>query len=192
MVPQPRLIILFLCQVPNFRYFKAGSPSRNWIINPKTGHRGLPPQYPTRRRGSTTTPMSSLAIVTNATVVLPNRSRSLDGLLDSEPTTKLATAAAENEKKETLEPSPSDEAMVVAERYQDQDCPTQTVSIAEQTASDLNRLKTKSVDDIWEMVDDHSALDKVSNDSSSDSNEAKNRKSFMNRCVNKVRSLIRK
>lgn len=104
---------------------------------------GLPPQYPSTRRGSNTPSMGKPPI--------PNRSRSLDGLLDSEPTSAASNAT-------TIEQTPSE--------------------------------KTKSCDDLDNNKQtDCENVDKVSIQSS---DSIKRKRNFMDRCVNKVRSLIKK
>lgn len=138
---------------------KAGSPSRTWLMNPKS-NRGLPPQYP-YRRGSTA-PMSTL--VSDG---IPNRSRSLDGLLNSEP--KIAEDA----------PNPSETG--------DDESRTRDF---EQTDSHTNLnggniQKARSAEDILD-----SPVAKKSDDGSC--SESKRKRNFMDRCVNKVRNLIRK
>lgn len=165
MVPQSRLILPRQCLVPNCRYFKAGSPSRNWIINPKA-NRGLPPHYPSRR--GSVTPISSLAL--SSAPATPNRSRSLDGLLDSE------------SMKSDEKAIPSEAAADSCTNFDFPDKEAQT-----DTHTNLNKVKAHSVDDV---LDSSIELDKHS--IRSNSSEAKRKQNFMDRCVNKVRSLIRK
>lgn len=126
--------------------------------------RGLPPQYPHPRRGSNS-PISVVA----ATAIKPsasNRSRSLDDLLDSESSEKAASANAA-------------------------------------VGTEINPSSTtKSCDDLDKNFDDCDILivkpdnsstvsdDKVSIQSGS--SETKRKRNFMDRCVNKVRSLIKK
>lgn len=142
-------------------------------MNPKS-NRGLPPQY-SYRRGSTT-PISSLAL--NSTPGTPNRSRSLDGLLDSEP--KLAAAEITEEvsnPSETASESCNDSESTTKEKQTD-------------THTNLSKVKAHSVDDILDSSVDNKDIDKHS--INSNSSDSKRKRNFMDRCVNKVRSLIRK
>lgn len=142
-------------------------------MNPKS-NRGLPPQY-SYRRGSTT-PISSLAL--NSSPSTPNRSRSLDGLLDSEP--KIAAAEITEEVS-----NPSDTA---DEGCDDSDSTTKDNQTDIHT--NLYKIKAHSVDDIIDGSIDNKELDKHS--INSNSSDSKRKRNFMDRCVNKVRSLIRK
>ncbi|KAF7270947.1 hypothetical protein GWI33_016125 [Rhynchophorus ferrugineus] len=146
------------------RYFKAGSPSRNWIINPKS-NRCLPNHYPLRR--GSITPVSSLALF--STPGTPNRSRSLDGLLDSE------------SKKAEEVSIPSETA---PERCTNFDTPKEKQT---DTHTNLNKIKAYSVEDALDSSPD---LDRHS--VQSNCSDLKKKQNFMDRCVNKVRSLIRK
>lgn len=121
----------------------------------RRGGCGLPPQYPARRGSNT--PISPLAAKSSPTP--PNRSRSLDGLLDAEP----ASAVAKNST--LIEQIPSN---------------------ATQSCDELD-VEKSNVNSGGEMVD--SDVDKVSVKSNS---SEKRKRNFMDRCVNKVRSFIRK
>lgn len=114
--------------------------------------RGLPPQYPCRRGSNT--PISPLAAQSSPT---PNRSRSLDGLLDSEPATSKNTTLIE-----------------------------QIPSNATQSCEELDMEKNEPIENSVEQSND---VDKVSVKSGS---SEKRKRNFMDRCVNKVRSFIRK
>ena len=94
--------------------------------------KGLPPQYPIRRGSNT--PTSPLAAEPRA----PNRSRSLDGLLDAEP-------------------------------------PVEVESVPSKSCDELD--KEPSVGNDVDSVSDASD---------------KRKRNFMDRCVNKVRSFIKK
>lgn len=136
------------------RFYKSSSPSRNWIMTPHNRRgSGLPPQYPARRGSNT--PISPLAAKSSPTP--PNRSRSLDGLLDAEP------AAAKNSV--LIEQIPSN---------------------ATQSCDELDVEKSNS-NNSGEPVEND--VDKVSVKSNS---SEKRKRNFMDRCVNKVRSFIRK
>lgn len=142
-------------------------------MNPKS-NRGLPPQYP-YRRGSTT-PISSLAL--NSTPGTPNRSRSLDGLLDSEP--KIAALEITEEAS-----NPSDAAEESCNDFE-----ATTIDKQTDTHTNLSKVKAHSADDILDGSVDNCELDKHS--INSNSSDSKRKRNFMDRCVNKVRSLIRK
>ncbi|CAG9862543.1 unnamed protein product [Phyllotreta striolata] len=140
-------------------FCKANSPSRNWIINSNkfAGNR------PYARRSSNT-PVSSLAL--NSFPPVPNRSRSLDGLLD----TAEAPAEATNEQ------IPS----------------SFTTNRRDDIKTDL---------DEGDKVTDRSKAEDFSSDAlenddkssvHSNSSESKRKRNFMDRCVNKVRSFIKK
>lgn len=151
------------------RFYKSSSPSRNWIMTPHTNittnnkyhPRGLPPQYPIRRGSNT--PISPLAAKPSQT---PNRSRSLDGLLDSEPAAAKNTALIE-----------------------------QIPSNATQSCDELDTTKTNDDEDddnekvVEQSLANANDMDKVSVKSNS---SEKRKRNFMDRCVNKVRSFIRK
>ncbi|CAH0554538.1 unnamed protein product [Brassicogethes aeneus] len=149
MAPAPREY-LRLIQVFNSRFYKSSIPPRTWLMNSNRNHRGgLPPQYPYYPRRGSNTPTSSLAL--SSVSAAPNRSRSLDGLLDSEP--QLAAAADDD-------PIPSE--------------------------------TTKSCDDLDQQSFESSCdADKMST-YSNNSSDSKRKRNFMDRCVNKVRSLIKK
>lgn len=118
--------------------------------------RGLPPQYPIRRGSNT--PISPLA-ASNHTPPTPNRSRSLDGLLDSEPTSAKNTALIE-----------------------------QIPSNATQSCDEIDMDKSSEPTTPTE-IEQSNDIDKVSVKSNS---SEKRKRNFMDRCVNKVRSFIRK
>lgn len=134
------------------------TPHTNITTN-KYHPRGLPPQYPIRRGSNT--PISPLAAKPSQT---PNRSRSLDGLLDSEPAAAKNTALIE-----------------------------QIPSNATQSCDELDTTKSNNDEDEDKVVEQSSAnandMDKVSVKSNS---SEKRKRNFMDRCVNKVRSFIRK
>lgn len=127
--------------------------------------RGLPPQYPARRGSNT--PISPLA--SHQTPPAPNRSRSLDGLLDSEPTVAAKSATS-------IERIPSNASRSCEEMDKENVCQSQTET------SDGPQSDT-------ENVNDPNDTDKVSIISNSSD---KRKRNFMDRCVNKVRSFIKK
>lgn len=124
--------------------------------------RGLPPQYP-YRRGSN----SPASLVGAGKPPTPNRSRSLDGLLDSEPTCAASNAT-------TIEQTPSQNTKSCDDLDKDFD---------EQTEDILSSVKSQSLDNGLDV-------DKVSIQSGS--SDSKRKRNFMDRCVSKVRSLIKK
>ncbi|KAJ8971856.1 hypothetical protein NQ314_000518 [Rhamnusium bicolor] len=158
------------------KFCKANSPSRNWIINSNKFPKGLPPQYPYTRRGSTT-PISSLAL--NSSPPTPNRSRSLDGLLDSEPIIAASKAT-------TDEQTPSQ----TTKNCDNIDKEFSDVNEIETETSNLNKAKAHSMEDYLDYSVDNSDIDKSS--IHSNSSDSKRKRNFMDRCVNKVRSLIKK
>ncbi|XP_018577701.1 uncharacterized protein LOC108916007 [Anoplophora glabripennis] len=176
MVHLPRLHLLH-CPVLTYRFCKANSPSRNWIINSNKFPRGLPPLYPYIRRGSNT-PISSLALISNPPT--PSRSRSLDGLFDSEPTIAASQAS-------TDEPTPSQTAKScddIEKEFSDENkLETDTCNLKKST-------KAHSVYNRLDYSIDNSDIDKSS--IYSNSSDSKRKRNFMDRCVNKVRSLIKK
>lgn len=129
--------------------------------------RGLPPQYPVRRGSNT--PISPLA-TNHAQSPTPNRSRSLDGLLDSEP------VAAKNSAL-LIDKIPSKATQSCDEL--DSMEKIEPVSPATDDDDDENKVVEQSPNDV----------DKVSVKSNS---SEKRKRNFMDRCVNKVRSFIRK
>ncbi|KYB25340.1 hypothetical protein TcasGA2_TC034888 [Tribolium castaneum] len=119
--------------------------------------RGLPPQYPYNRRGSN----SPSGLLGAGKPPTPNRSRSLDGLLDSEPTCAASDATIS-------EPTPSQNTKSCDDLDKDFDEQTEDVNLS------VNNLD----------------VDKVSIQSGS--SDSKRKRNFMDRCVSKVRSLIKK
>ncbi|KAG5877943.1 hypothetical protein JTB14_005140 [Gonioctena quinquepunctata] len=176
MAPLPRLR-LHHCQVPFFRFCKANSPSRNWIINSNkfAHHGGLPPQYPYFRRGSNT-PISSLALTSHPPT--PNRSRSLDGLLDQEPI-RAACEATINEQV------PSHATTKSCDEIDKDFCEDIDKDFCDENETESSLNKSRSIDNNLD-----SDIDKCSIYSSS--SDSKRKRNFMDRCVNKVRSLIKK
>jgi hypothetical protein len=163
MVPTPRVLLL-RCLVLIYRFYKTASPSRNWIMNTNRYPRGLPPQYAYTRRGSNT-PVSSLAMAGKPPI--PNRSRSLDGLLDAEP------------------PSAASNATITEQT------PSQTTKSCDDLDKDFNNKQTDDVVKLDSVKSDNlDNIDKVSIQSGS--SDSKRKRNFMDRCVSKVRSLIKK
>lgn len=130
--------------------------------------RGLPPQYPRR---SSNTPISSLAL--NSVSATPNRSRSLDGLLDTEP--KLAAQCVTDDATDPSETTKS--------------CDEFEKNFEEDDNANLSK-KAQSLDNNLDCSLDSSDMDKSS--LYSNSSDSKRKRNFMDRCVNKVRSLIKK
>lgn len=126
--------------------------------------RGLPPQYPHPRRGSN----SPISVVAAAATKPPasNRSRSLDDLLDSENSEIAAAANAAN----STEITPSST--------------TKSCDDLDKNFDDCDILTVKA-DNISNVSDDKVSIQ-------SGSSETKRKRNFMDRCVNKVRSLIKK
>ncbi|KAJ3643615.1 hypothetical protein Zmor_026316 [Zophobas morio] len=127
--------------------------------------RGLPPQYPYTRRGSNT-PVASVGLAVKPP--LPNRSRSLDGLLDSEPPSAAPNATI-------TEKTPSDTTKSCDDLDKDKET---------EDEFKVNSVKSQSMDNNLDNVD------KVSIQSGS--SDSKRKRNFMDRCVSKVRSLIKK
>ncbi|KAJ8917810.1 hypothetical protein NQ315_010716 [Exocentrus adspersus] len=175
MVLMPRLHLRH-CLVLTYRFCKANSPSRNWIINSNKFAKGLPPLYPYTRRGSNT-PISSLALISNPPT--PNRSRSLDGLLDSEPTGAASKAAIDEQTPSQTTKSCDD----IDKDFSDEDR-------TETETNNLEDTKCNGVNDHLDCSVDNSDIDKSS--IHSNSSDSKRKRNFMDRCVNKVRSLIKK
>lgn len=125
-----------------------------------------PPIAP--RRGSQGTP--------NSTPILSSRSRSLDGLLD-----------AENKTNDTITNKTNEQALS-CERLETDSSP-----------EEINH-RSKSLDDLEDPGDktvknseDDNMSDKIASSNSTLSNDSRKRKrNFMDRCVNKVRSFIKK
>ncbi|RZC34293.1 uncharacterized protein BDFB_000513, partial [Asbolus verrucosus] len=160
MVPSPRVLLL-RCLVLIYRFYKTASPTRNWIMNSNRHPRGLPPQYPYTRRGSNT-PVSSLAMTSMPPT--PNRSRSLDGLLDSEPTSAASNATITEQT------------------------PSQTTKSCDDLDKDFNNKQTDDVvklNNVKSQRMDNSLdnIDKVSIQSGS--SDSKRKRNFMDRCVSK-------
>ncbi|KAJ8940839.1 hypothetical protein NQ318_005285 [Aromia moschata] len=168
MAPPPRLPLLH-CQVLTCRFCKANSPSRNWIINSNRFSRGLPPQYPYARRGSTT-PVSSLALA--STPPTPNRSRSLDGLLDAEPIAAATKATTDEQTTSQTTKSCDDLDKEIGEEND-----------AQTEATNLSKPRSHSMDDRLDCTVDNSDIDKSS--IHSNSSDSKRKRNFMDRCVNK-------
>lgn len=145
--------------------------------NNKYSRGGLPPQYPFRRGSNT--PISPLA---SCTTPSPNRSRSLDGLLDSTEPPVVTTVNNNSSKKNStlIEQIPSNASQSCDELDINSTCSSTT---------------TKNIDDEKEKIieqsnnNNNNDLDKVSVKSNS---SEKRKRNFMDRCVNKVRSFIRK
>lgn len=129
--------------------------------------RGLPPQYPPRRGSNT--PISPLA--SHKSPSTPNRSRSLDGLLDSTEAPVTATNAA------LIERIPSSAARSCEELDKEKQ---KQKAVSEDSAENENVLENST---------DSNDADKVSMISNS---SEKRKRNFMDRCVNKVRSFIKK
>lgn len=167
MVPLPRVPLPLHCLVVISRFYKTAGPPRNWIMNTGRHPRGLPPQYPYTRRGSNT-PVSSLAAPGGGKPPTPNRSRSLDGLLDAEPP-NAASQATEQTPSQKSTKSCDD----LDKDFDDDDGRRQT----EDFAAKLDSVKPDNVDVVSIQ---------------SGSSDSKRKRNFMDRCVNKVRSLIKK
>lgn len=105
-----------------------------------------------------------------------NRSRSLDGLLDSTEAIN-SVAIANNAKDEQITPS-TKEATNSCDDYYDNLIKKQTDDVVVE------------LDDVVAKCADSDNIDKVS--IQSNSSDSKRKRNFMDRCVNKVRSLIKK
>lgn len=136
----------------------------------------MPPLYPYIRRGSNT-PISSLALISNPPT--PNRSRSLDGLLDSE-TTIAASQATTDEQTPSQAAKSCDD---IDKEFSDEDK-------LETDTCNLKKSKTHSIDNRLDYSVNSGDIDKSS--IHSNSSDSKRKRNFMDRCVNKVRSLIKK
>lgn len=121
--------------------------------------------------------MSSLAL--NSSPPTPNRSRSLDGLLDSEPIIAASKATIDEQTPSQTTKSCDD----IDKEFSDE-------KEKETDTSNLNKTKVHNVDDHIDCSVDSSDIDKSS--IHSNSSDSKRKRNFMDRCVNKVRSLIKK
>lgn len=145
--------------------------------------RGLPPTYPqTYRRGSNT-PNTNKAV--NDTQLTPNRSRSLDGLLDSEPN---QTVINENTSKDVSPKTQSCEDILNNQNN------TETDDKSDLFNDKLDHLLETNAtrDNILEISSNSDDKGSSTLSLHSSSSESKRKRNFMDRCVNKVRSLIKK
>lgn len=157
--------------------------------------RGLPPTYPqTFRRGSNT-PNTNRTV--NDTQLTPNRSRSLDGLLDStEPITQ-------DDNKETLSAEVSSKTQSCEDILNNKDNVETDVVVVDDDDDSVNPRKT-NLENSQEInnPNQENCLEESTNSDDkkststlslhSNSSESKRKRNFMDRCVNKMRSLIKK
>jgi len=157
--------------------------------------RGLPPQCPSTPRRGSNSPISPIAV--NSTSSVPNRSRSLDGLLDTEPI-QIATAATNSEQT----PSENAQKSQSCDNNLDKKISDENIHIDKETeklndrnsslsnASSRTQNLENSLDDSLDSNDINKSSDLSLHSNSSDT--SKQKRKFVNRCVNKVRSLIKK
>lgn len=137
-------------------------------------HGGLPPAHPKQPRRGSNTPISPMAAgLTQAT---PNRSRSLDGLLDSDQRLSSEREPETVEMSEDSSGSPSVPAK-----------PTER-----NKSGNLTTVKARSMENNLDEPLDHSTKKSSMQSLHSNSSDSKRKRNFMDRCVNKVRSLIKK
>lgn len=166
---------------------------------------GLPPQYPYYRRGSNVTPISSLAL-NSSPPAPPNRSRSLDGLLDSSNSNETVIAKTTAEDSNPSECAGTNNSKQITKSCDDIDsidvtssCNNYNNEPSTGKDTETNNLKVKS----YSLDDLDSSVEGVNNDCGSNqqdqdessicsSSSEKRKRNFMDRCVNKVRSLIKK
>lgn len=145
--------------------------------------RGLPPQYPqTYRRGSNT-PVINKA--DDETQLTPNRSRSLDGLLDSDPCEKIKIEPSPDASQKTQS---CEDILKQKIDFRNSEKPTE-----EKNALCIDSLRETKKESILE--ESFNSEDKKSSSTlslQSNSSDTKRKRNFMDRCVNKVRSLIKK
>lgn len=160
--------------------------------------RGLPPQYPSSVRRGSNSPISPTN--TNNSSPVPNRSRSLDELLDAEPAEKIKSTINNVEQI----PSENTQKSVSCDNNLDKSISDETIHNKEETEKINNRNSTlsnnssnksqnfgSSLDDSIDSSNEINKSDVISLHSNSSDN-SKQRRRFVNRCVNKVRSLIKK
>lgn len=168
--------------------------------------RGLPPQYPYQPRRGSNTPLTPLGSQPPPT---PNRSRSLDGLLDSDHGLSTPTEKPPiNIKKPSENGSQScesllrcndnnlnedeDESEVSPEHTNNNSTVKRTIiegtTDCNSSTIDDSTTDSNSLDDCSEACDKKSSTLSLHSNSS----ESKRKRNFMDRCVNKVRSLIKK
>lgn len=151
--------------------------------------RGLPPQYPQIGRRGSNTPISPMAI--NETQSTPNRSRSLDGLLDSESTSRKSDTSSSSS---TSDQSPSESALKT------QSCENilnkQDIEIKPNMQTEEKNTRKTNENSLENSLDETRGNDDKRSISTlslhSNSSDSKRKRNFMDRCVNKVRSLIKK
>lgn len=146
--------------------------------------RGLPPQYPQNYRRGSNSPACGKTV--SETQLTPNRSRSLDGLLDSE-TGDKAAAQQGCSSYETPPVTQSCENILNNKEI------TQTDD--EKSALNDSKFECNNATNENALEESTNSDDKQSSSTlslHSNSSESKRKRNFMDRCVNKVRSLIKK
>lgn len=156
--------------------------------------RGLPPQYPISLRRGSNSPGSPAAMDSPSTI--PNRSRSLDGLLDNEPLEVVSSTASEATPSEISQKSQSCDSnldMKISDETIHVDKETEKLNNRNSTISNTSS-RTQNFESSLEESLDSNEISKSSNLSlhSNSSDNSKQKRKFVNRCVNKVRSLIKK
>ncbi|KAF2904682.1 hypothetical protein ILUMI_01488 [Ignelater luminosus] len=158
--------------------------------------RGLPPQCPSTPRRGSNSPISPVAV--HSTPSVPNRSRSLDGLLDSEPL-QTTTANSEQTPSENAQKSQSCDNNLdkkISDENIHVDKETEKLNDRNSNLSNTSSNKTQnlesSLDDSLDSNDINTKSSDISLHSNSSDNNNKQKRKFVNRCVNKVRSLIKK
>jgi len=151
--------------------YKKSSP-RNWLMTPKTHsrHGGLPPSG--RRNSNNLLPPCQVAPAN----LQSSRSRSLDGLLDSDTDTKHDKVTINIEDSNT-ESDPENDIDVNCEVDKTNNNPSDTSA---NTTLGSNQRSAS-----LESVDKCSIV-------SSTGSESKRKRKFMDRCVNKMKLLIKK
>lgn len=178
-----------------FRLYKSPSPSRTWLMGSSRNRKGLPPQPKgvSARRGSATPTPGSPYRDRAPLPPVPNRSRSLDGLLDEVP-----NSATLNKIHKNSVDGDNDEKLCVTRSCDSIDLDSPAGSrqngcddCEEETPISVKNKSTRSIED---NLDDSgsSCGDPKRSSQASLSSDSKRKRNFMDRCVNKVRSLIRK
>ncbi|KAK6625701.1 hypothetical protein RUM43_006000 [Polyplax serrata] len=178
------------------------SPQKNWPLGrppatPKT-RAILPLPHGRIRRSSAQTPSASKPPYFAQPVLNSNRSRSLDGLLDApldeEPYVEKETVKPNEQppKKETSDAG--EENTSTAEGEEPGKVPEAEAGTRETESDDEagNLTKSRSCEAHLNSDEDSSSEFGGSTLSLSNSGDSKPKQNFMNKCVNKVKNLIRK
>ncbi|KAF5306191.1 hypothetical protein FQR65_LT07468 [Abscondita terminalis] len=149
--------------------------------------RGLPPQHPSAPRKSVNSPLSPP--ITNNLPSFPNRSRSLDGLLDNQP---LELSSAEDSEKTPSESSHISQScdsnidIKISDENINIDKETEPVNKRNSNLSNSSsRTQQSGLEDSLDSNDISKSSDLSINSNSSDNQKQKRK--FMNRCYYDVK-----